>query len=109
MRDKGLYFEPRVVVVAEQPIDHVAAIARTRGPDTVTVDKWFLNDRGDAVGDVRRRASAPVGRDFAYELLSVAGRAARIWHKDDVAAVCEYLRIPAIAPFVFPRALRTAV
>ena len=38
VRDKRLEFEPRIVVVPEQPVDHVSAVACTGGTDTCLVD-----------------------------------------------------------------------
>src|SRR5438034_314595 len=44
MRDERLEFKARIVVVSEEPIDHVAAITCAGGANAIAVDERLLNN-----------------------------------------------------------------
>src|ERR1043166_79818 len=99
-----------IVVMTLDPIDHVAAIACAGRSHAVSVEEGIApQDFSDAVHNVNVGFAAPVFANLVDELLSVASRTARVWHKNNVAAVGPNLRIPAITPTVVERALWTTV
>src|SRR5258708_39802672 len=105
MRDERL--EP--VGMAEDPVDHVTAVGAAGGADACAVAEWLGTHGVDAIHDVDDRLPAPVARYALDEGLSAARRAAGVRQQDDIAAGCEHLRVPAIAPGVAPLPLRASV
>ena len=61
--------------MTEEPVDHIAAVAGTRPPDPLFVYVRPFDHFGNAVLDIGKSFSAPVGRNVINELLAVTGRA----------------------------------
>src|SRR5262245_43481418 len=109
MRHQDFVVKTWIVVVTFDPVNHVAAIARSRRADACLVNVRKIRDHRNSIADVGENLAAPVAGDFGDELLSIAGRAARVWHENDVAIVGVDLRVPTITPVVSPRALWSAM
>src|SRR5689334_3323209 len=74
VRDEHLEAEARIVVVSQNPVDHVAAETRARGADAIAINvRAAVQHVGDAIHDVDISLAAPVAGDLVYKLLSVAG------------------------------------
>src|SRR5262249_50737757 len=98
------------VGVAEDPVRHVTAVARTHRALAVFVDEWIgLLRVVETLHEVFKRRAAPVAVDLVDKLLPVAGRAMEVDHDDDVAVGGEEFGIPSVGPVVSPRALWSAV
>src|SRR5258708_15614004 len=95
--------------MAEDPVDHVAAVGAAGRADACAMDEWLGSHGVDAIHDVDERLAAPVARNALDESLSAARRATWVRQQDDIAARGEHLRVPAIAPGVAPLPLRAAV
>src|ERR1044072_6349439 len=110
VRNQHFETEPRIVVVSEDPVDHVTTVTRPGRADAVTIEERIMTQHiGDAVHDVDVSLAAPIAANLIHKLLSVSGRAARVRRKHDVARVRKHFRVPAITPAIVPRALRTAM
>src|SRR5262249_6832201 len=101
--------EPRCNLVDREPVHHVAAERGPRGRDSILVHVWQLLDVIEARDEVAVTLAAPVAADLVDEFLTESGRAARVRQDDDIPLCRPESRIPAIAPAVFPSALRAAV
>jgi hypothetical protein len=97
------------VGVARDPVDHVAAVRGAGGAGAALLDEGLLLDRVDELHQVLVDLASPVSGDIVDEGLAVAGRAARVGQRDQMAARREQRRVPAVRPRVLPRALRSAV
>src|SRR5882724_7861530 len=98
------------VRVAQDPVDHVAAVAGAQSAFAVLVDKRIgLLRVVQAVHQVDEGLTAPVAVDAVNKLLPIACQAARVDHDDDIAAGGKQFGIPAIRPFIPPLSLWAAV
>src|SRR6201997_862042 len=96
--------------MAENPVGHVATVACAERALTGFVDEWIVRlGVVEAAHQVNIRLATPVAVHAVHKGLSIAGRAARIDHQNDVSIRGQQLRIPAIAPAVSPGTLRAAV
>src|SRR6185369_3744461 len=78
VRDEHFEPEPRIVVVPEDPVDHVATITRARRANTIAIDKRVATKNiRDAVHQVNIRLPAPVATNLIYKLLTITRRATR--------------------------------
>src|SRR5579862_10022099 len=103
MRDDAL----EAIGVAENPVGHVSAVARSQRAFAVFVDEWMmLLGVVETLHQIFEWSSAPVAVDGVDEFLSIAGRAVGVDHDDDVSVGGEQLGIPAVAPVVSPGAFR---
>src|SRR5581483_11919023 len=87
------------VGVAENPVGHVAAVARPKRAFAVFIDKRkMLFGIVEALHQVFKWRAAPVAVDGIDEFLPVTRRAMEVNFDDNVAACREELGVPAIAP-----------
>src|SRR5678816_2370199 len=110
VRHEHFVAEPRIVVVTEDPVDHVATVARAGRADAIAIDERIATQHiSDTVRQIDEDFAAPIAANIIHKLLAVTGRAARVRCKYDIARVREYLRVPAIAPVIVPCALWSTV
>src|SRR5688572_25289183 len=101
MRHQGFETETRVVVVSENPVDHVAAVTCACRPDAVAIDKRVAtHDVRNAVHKIDVHFAGPITADLVNKLLSVTGGAARVRCEHNVTGISKHLGVPAIAPTV---------
>ena len=106
MRDDAL----EAVGVAENPVNHVAAIAGTQRTLAVLVDEGIrFFGVVETEHQVFEWSAAPIAIDSVNEFLTIAGRAVEVDHYDHVAVGGKQFRIPAKAPVVTPGSLRSAM
>src|SRR5206468_4667657 len=98
------------ISVAEDPVDHVPAVAGAQRALTVFIDKRIvLLGIVEALHQVLKRSAAPVAVDRVNKLLPVAGRSVKINHDHNVTVRSEELGIPAVCPLIAYWDLRPAV
>src|SRR6476469_3718759 len=96
--------------MAQDPVDHVAAIARAQRALAFFVDEWIRLLRVvKAVHQIDVRFAAPILVHAIHKSLPVTRRSPRIDHDDHVTTGGKELGVPAIRPFVAPLALWSAV
>src|SRR5450631_2836837 len=96
--------------MAENPVGHVSAIAGAQHALPVFIYKPIMRFCViQAFHQIFERRPSPVAVDRVNELLSVSGRAVKIYKYDYVSIGGKELEVPAIAPLVAHWNLRTAV
>src|SRR5581483_2123236 len=100
----------KAIRVAENPVGHVSAVACSQRALAVFIDKWImLLGIIEPLHQIFKRCAAPIAIDGIDEFLSIASRAVKVNHDDNISVSCKEFRIPAIAPVIAPGSLRAAV
>ncbi len=86
VRDEDLVMKSWIVVVALDPINHVAAVTRAGSSDAVLINIGKPSNLGDAVTDIGEDLSTPIAGNLVDKSLTVAGRAPRVRHERDPVA-----------------------
>ncbi len=72
MRDEHFELKPWIVVVAFDPVNHVAPIARSGGADAIPIHVRQRGRLRHAILDINEDLPAPVTRDLTDQLLAIA-------------------------------------
>ncbi len=101
---------PRLVPLARDHIDHIAAVGGAERAGPLAVDPGIGRQRRlPALLQVFQRTIAPVVVDGVGEGLAVTRRAMEVDHHHRIARRCIDLRIPAVGPALGPGRLGPAV
>src|SRR5438067_5556643 len=73
MRHEHFVMKARIVVVAFDPIDHIAAVTRSRGPDAILIHVRKIRRHGDAIADVGEDLAAPITGNLSEKALAITG------------------------------------
>ena len=103
--DEGL---EAAFVVTRQPVHAEAAEAGTHGTEAVLVNVRLLGQLIDGAEVVLHALPTVVAADFLKPFLTEAGQAATVGGDDDIVVGGHHLEVPAIAPELAYRALRSA-
>src|SRR6185295_9006336 len=72
VRDKHLEADTRIVVVSENPVDHVTAITRTGSANTITINiRTATQHIGNAVHEVDKNLTTPIAANLVGKLLTI--------------------------------------
>src|SRR5208283_1730189 len=94
----------------KHPVRHVSAITRAQSALAVLVDKGISLLRViEPLHQIFKRSAAPIAIDRVDKLLPISRRSMKIDLDDHISTSRKKLRIPAIAPLIAHRNLRSTM